>query len=266
MDNNCDDVVDDCEEDNWPPEITIGAAPSQCSMTWFLTASEALECVQSQTKVQDDCDEDLTEATFTLFGTCFDSEYEIDASDRCGNPADTVTVPVLIDDNLPPEVDCYFEDSSGGTTQTLVLYDRTGNNQLENVGLKYNATDGCQGDVQVRVEVYSNEIEDFHSQEMALLFQDANPNDAVGLYVAKGICSTDSNGQCIKDPNSESIRLYTVVVTGTDLADLSASAECQILIIPKNLILNIHQDELDASTQRFFLTSYESTFAGASQP
>ena len=76
--------------------------------------------------------------------------------------------------------------------------------------------------------MYSNEIEVFHAQNLALFFfQDGNPND-VDLYIAAGVCSTSSNGQCITDPNNEEIRLYTVVVGATDDAGRSASTECSL--------------------------------------
>jgi hypothetical protein len=163
-------------------------------------------------------------------------------------------VPVLIDDGSPPTISCGF---GGGSAQLLLSSTRA--SVLEHAKFKYGATDGCGGDLDVSVAVFSNEIEDFHNQELALLFQNGLANDAVNLYIAKGVCSTDSNGQCIKNPVLPDNRVYTVIVTATDLAGLTASTKCAIVINPKN-VASVAPSNLADSTQRFFLTSYSSTF------
>jgi hypothetical protein len=265
IDNNCDDVVDDCTEDNWPPEIFVSAAIAQCSNTWFENESDARKCVTDLVSALDDCDESLSldaDDDFALNGTCFDSQFTVIKTDTCGNLAEPQVVPVFIDDGAPPNVTCGFELID---RKQLLLLD-TGASVLENVGLVYSAQDGCGGDLEVLVEVYSNEIEDFQSQELALLFEDGKENDAAGLYIAKGICSTSSNGQCIKDPKFPSVRIYRVVVSTEDLAGKPASTECSIVILPQNIFNKVDEFDVDASTQRFFLTSYSSTFAGPNQP
>jgi hypothetical protein len=265
IDNNCDDVVDDCTEDNWPPEIFVSAAIAQCSNTWFGNESDARKCVTDLVSALDDCDESLSldaDDDFALNGTCFDSQFTVIKTDTCGNLAEPQVVPVFIDDGAPPNVTCGFELID---RKQLLLLD-TGASVLENVGLVYSAQDGCGGDLEVLVEVYSNEIEDFQSQELALLFEDGKENDAAGLYIAKGICSTSSNGQCIKDPKFPSVRIYRVVVSTEDLAGKPASTECSIVILPQNIFNKVDEFDVDASTQRFFLTSYSSTFAGPNQP
>lgn len=265
IDNDCDDVVDDCTEDNWPPEISAGPAITQCSNIWFKSEEEALACVRNVTSAADDCDESLTlsESDFALSGDCFTSMYTISISDKCNNAAEEKEVPVLIDDGSPPNVTCSFGDDSTATQLILVS---TGASVLENTNLVYTAMDGCNGDVDVTVEVFSNEIEDFQSQKIGILFEQS-PNDAANLYIAKGVCSTDSNGQCIKDPILPDNRVYTVVITGTDLAGFSASTECSIVIVPKNSNPITPGDfDVSQSKQRFFLTSYTSTFEGSAQP
>ncbi|KAL9188435.1 hypothetical protein ACHAXT_006813, partial [Thalassiosira profunda] len=127
-------------------------------------------------------------------------------------------------------------------------------------GLLYEASDNCGKPLNVTVDVYANEIEDFNAQEMALFYQtQGSTNGQAGLYVASGICSTESNGQCIKDDNAYDARRYTVVVSATDEADNSASAVCTYTILPKGNLNNKDVDFSD-STQKFLLTSYTTNY------
>lgn len=44
-DNNCDQIVDDCEEDKFAPEININAAITQCgNKRWFTEVQDAIDC------------------------------------------------------------------------------------------------------------------------------------------------------------------------------------------------------------------------------
>lgn len=127
--------------------------------------------------------------------------------------------------------------------------------------LSYSATDNCNGPLNVTVAVYSNEIEDFNAQQMALFYQNSNGvSGKADLYLAAGVCSTIQNGQCVKDPAALDARLYTAVVTATDEAGNTASAECRLRTIPKG---NTKKKAIDtsASTQRFLLTSYSSVLS-----
>jgi len=78
----------------------------------------------------------------------------------------------------------------------------TGSGVLQNPDLSYTASDNCGGSLTLTVETFSNEYEDFNSQEMIRQYQhsDDPTNTKVGMYVAATICSTNSNGQCIQDP------------------------------------------------------------------
>lgn len=247
------------DEDAFAPEIDIGQALCQCGSDaaqeqWFLTRQDAIDCAIAATTVEDDCDQLVQSVVPTLTGDCYASEIALDASDRCGNQAVQKIVPVFIDTENPV-VSCSLE---GGETDIHV--NQTGIGVQYNVGLIYNAEDNCNGDLEVKVDVFANEIEDFQSQKMALLYQDSSTEDqAAGLYVATTSCTTGSNGQCIKDPNQQ-LRLYTVVVTATDPAGrTSAPAECTVLIVPDDSTLV--DFDISKSTQRFHLTSYTSTFS-----
>ena len=109
---------------------------------------------------------------------------------------------------------------------------------LIHTGLKYTATHSCDKPLNVRVDVYSSEMQNVNVQEMTVFFQSGtnssiiiiiiSSSDAARLYVAAKICSTVSNGQCIKDPTNLDSGLYTAVVSAMDAAGNSNAAECQV--------------------------------------
>jgi hypothetical protein len=111
--------------------------------------------------------------------------------------------------------------------------------------------------------MYSSEIEDFNAQKLALLYRDTSlANNKARLYLARGICSTSSNGQCIKDPKAPNLRLYTAVVSATDEAGNYNEASCSIAIVPQG---GQPVSPLN-STQRFYLTTYSSIFPTSVPP
>jgi hypothetical protein len=77
----------------------------------------------------------------------------------------------------------------------------------------------------VTVETFSNELENFNSPTMAQQFQ-FDPNTKIGPFVATTICSDNSNGQCIVDPNELGCRFYMTRVTAMDEAGLTSTADC----------------------------------------
>jgi hypothetical protein len=122
------------------------------------------------------------------------------------------------------------------------------------------ASDNCGKAMNVTVDVYSSEIEDFNAQEMALFFRNNNDNDAAELYLEANICPTVSNGQCIKDPAARDARLYTAIVSTTDVAGNYKENECQVKVVPQG---NSNNKDISTgdSKQRFRLTSYTSLWS-----
>lgn len=255
------------DEDVIPPDIDIGQALCQCgaispdgSENWFLSNTSALECLDGNVFATDDC-QNVTLTISDPVGTCDSASIAINAFDDCGNQADEKIIDVLIDEE-DPKVACWF----GTPGQTFLELRETGQGQQENTDFTYSATDNCGFPLEVTVKVFSNEIEDFQSQEMALLFQNdpSNPNKPAGLFVAKTTCTTGSNGQCIEDPTLLDNRIYKVVVSAKDAAGRVSApdAECNVVIVPQNGTLG----DTSLSTQRFFLTSYTSVFPSSLPP
>lgn len=139
--------------------------------------------------------------------------------------------------------------NSGGNTIGL-----TGSGVLKNLGLTYSVSENCGGPLSVTVESFSNELEDFNSQKMAVLY--SSSNGKAGLYAASTICSNDSNGQCITDPSEPGRRWYMTRITATDEAGLTNSAECYVEVTKDNR--KPITDAPGSSTQLFLLDSFSS--------
>lgn len=183
--------------------------------------------------------------------SCAVSTVTVSTVDACNTDSPvTVTIPVKVDGTAPTA-------SCSSSSESIRV---TGANVLEDLGFTYSATGNCGGDLNVTVTIYSNEIEDFNAQEMALFYKDISPtNDMAKVYLAKGICSTSSIGQCVQDPMASDARLYTAVVSAVDQAGLIGTTECSIAILPNGKSPSLSADT-SLSMQRFKLTSYTSTF------
>ena len=102
---------------------------------------------------------------------------------------------------------------------------------LKNPGLTYKATDNCGGKLKLLIETFSNEYEDFNSQEIVKQYQyTSDDKTKIGLYLASSACSTTSNGQCIVDEATSGTRVYTTKVKATDAAGLTDEATCSIFV------------------------------------
>mmetsp|Transcript_19376 Transcript_19376/g.43683 ORF Transcript_19376/g.43683 Transcript_19376/m.43683 type:complete len:217 (+) Transcript_19376:1151-1801(+) len=117
MDNDNDDLIDECDEDTVPPTIRTDAA-ARCSEVWFATEDEALECVKSTTIIEDDC-HNTTVPAFVVTNSCGNSNVDITVQDGCGNEA-TTSVQVKIND-AEPYVYCQFADEKVFTNVCLFL-------------------------------------------------------------------------------------------------------------------------------------------------
>lgn len=102
---------------------------------------------------------------------------------------------------------------------------------LKNPNLAYNATDNCGGELKLSIETFSNEYEDFNSQEIVKQYQYTSDDKIkIGLYLASSACTSTNNGQCIVDEATPSTRVYTTKVKATDAAGLTNEATCSIFV------------------------------------
>jgi hypothetical protein len=245
LDSNCDGDPDDCDEDLVPPSIDLAESIAACTNSFFKTEAEALACVNSTAKASDDCNGIKTLTISRGSGVCATSSIMVSAHDGCGR-ASNKTLPVKIDNGFPPVVKCKV-----GTGGTDLSVNQTGPGVLQDVNFTYSATDGgtnpC-GISSVQVDVFANELENFNAQVMAQFATLTTGGDR--LWLASSICATSTNGQCIKDPVLNNVRLYTIVVTATDMSGQASSAECKVKVLPGN-----GTAASGTSVQRFHLTS-----------
>jgi hypothetical protein len=158
----------------------------------------------------------------------------------------SVSAPInVIIDNEKPVPRCEFEEGpSIGSTGSGVLKDPQ---------LTYSVSDNCGAPVNLKVEGFSNELEDGNSQ--ILIYEkplDENENRRIGFYVSSSICSTNSNGKCISDPNGR--RFYVARITATDQAGLVDTFECSVEVV-KNGNTNV-DDTMLTPSQYFLLETY----------
>lgn len=106
---------------------------------------------------------------------------------------------------------------------------------LKNPNLAHQATDNCGGELKLSIETFSNEHEDFNSQEIVKQHQCASDDKTkIGLYLASSACTTTNNGQCVVDEATPSTRVYTTKVKATDAAGLTNETTCSIFVGTKS--------------------------------
>ena len=124
----------------------------------------------------------------------------------------------------------------------------TGSGVLKDPQLTCGASDKCGAPVNLKVEGFSNEVEDVTSQ--ILLYEkplDENENRRIGFFVSASVCSTNASGKCISEANGR--RFYVARVTATDQAGLIDTVECFV-----EVVADAKKSELDdAKPSRYFL-------------
>ncbi|KAL9184293.1 hypothetical protein ACHAXT_002379 [Thalassiosira profunda] len=229
MDNDNDDLIDECDEDTVPPTIRTDAA-ARCSEVWFANEDEARECVEKTAIVEDDC-----------HGT---------------------TAPTYINDR-EPSLYCHFADQQGRTATEVTWIESGGPGLMQDPSFYYTATDSCGQPLPVTVDIFSSEFENRNTfslnQNMARFYQNGEPNDRAGVYLAMTQCDPGNSWICINDPTAENARLYTAKVSTVDSTGYATSTECKLSVIPKGTLDGLSVDT-SSSTQQFHVASYTSMF------
>jgi hypothetical protein len=201
VDDDCDGLVDELEEDKFAPVIRLQTGCSVDAGKWFKSQAAATVCLQDRLVVQDDCRGTVT-PNIAIVSNCALSTAVVSAQDAAGNPS-SLTVPLQID-GTPPVL-----TSSIGLA---VLVSSSAN--FQDVLLTYNAIDNCAKPLSVKVAVYSDE------------FDPADPIDAIFYTKASGAtavmlrnkaASSCSNAACPAGTAADG-RVYHIVVSATDVA------------------------------------------------
>mmetsp|Transcript_3065 Transcript_3065/g.5436 ORF Transcript_3065/g.5436 Transcript_3065/m.5436 type:complete len:101 (+) Transcript_3065:1680-1982(+) len=95
---------------------------------------------------------------------------------------------------------------------------------------------------------------------MAAFYEYGDLDGKVNAYVAKGLCETSNNGQCIRDPDFQLGRLYTVRVAVVDETGRSNDCQARALVLRRPLYdPNFDFAGVADSTQLFLLTEHKHT-------
>jgi len=272
LDNDCDsqildgvNLVDECDEDQIPPTITLAVVPP----TTFLTILEAETWYLKNTIVSDDC-----APSNRLVKSIIDSsspapgrgEITMKVDDtRCanntvqrlliggneiivdgiGHATSTETFTFDIDSD-PPIVTCGFgkpqdENYSGGSDNPLFI-DRY-NERADVVDVEFfykieESSDTLNKDVQVSLTVSSNEFEK-GEREMVEVVEQRNIGGPsrravrVNTFFAPLTCGDDdAGGFCLRETGSDA-RFYDITIVATDPSGNVGSVTCTVAVVPE---------------------------------
>ncbi|KAL3920761.1 MAG: hypothetical protein SGILL_003093 [Bacillariaceae sp.] len=226
IDNNCDDkkLVDECDEDQIPPEISPLALPA----TSFDSITAAEDYISSNLHFVDDClhefEVDVTSQfeSSTPSGPTYTIFAEVTAkgcNDRLVDKAEAIFENVSIRDTAAPTVTCSL-GVSGLRGNGAGVY--------ENAQLSIDASDDYAEVLGYKLTIRSNEL-DADDLNMVILSDENHPE----LFIRDYTCPTGNNGGCKISPGgggNKRSRTYQVLVEATDEAGNTGSATCQTVV------------------------------------
>lgn len=119
VDDDNDNLVDECDEDVIPPVIYTESAAGACSHVWFASAEEARKCVEDTIVIEDDC-HNTTTPIFSVDNDCGLSQVTVEVADDCGNIW-SESIPVKIHDTAP-QVYCHLADEQVREASRTTFY------------------------------------------------------------------------------------------------------------------------------------------------
>ena len=151
IDNNCDsaNLIDECAEDTTPPDLDLSSALESCVGKVFQDEAEAIACVDAFMEASDDCQEIKSTFKSTLNEVTCEARINVKAREK---DCDKVTIQNLMlkVDDTPPEVRCSIENN---------MLSNKGVDSYEDIGFTYAVIDNCDAEVDVKIEVFSNEVD-----------------------------------------------------------------------------------------------------------
>jgi hypothetical protein len=202
-DDDCDDHRDECNEDGFPPTITL--APG-CGDRWYTSPAVAQTCLEEHLTIEDDCHSVVQSIAFAYVPCGLVAT--ITATDSCQN---TATLVVNLKYDVTPPV----------VTISTAINIISGGSGMYDVGLTYAATDSCGQPLKVRVAVYSDEIVPNFAD--AVLYTKTDGSFGALLHHAPGSSCSAANAVCVAGTTYDG-RVYQIIVSATDVAGNSASA------------------------------------------
>ena len=224
FDSNCDEyrLIDECDEDQHPPDIDLSAALS-CKEQTFATADDAKTCVLNKAIGSDDClPVALTAAVVPQASDCSTTIEVTATATGCEGRADFDVTKASISgikvDSIPPAVSCNLT--------TIGLEGKK--KSYVDAGLTYDVHDECGGS-SVLLEAFSTEeLENNHD---LVLFSSPVNGTAPKLFVQDDFCNygSSASGKC-KIDDEKKARKYVIRITGTDESGNSNSTTCGLTV------------------------------------
>ncbi|CAB9520122.1 expressed unknown protein [Seminavis robusta] len=242
-DQDGDGVIDNCEEDRFPPSVVIHKSllkltddgeTKHVESEVFGSAEKAVASLRGVLSVSDDCaaEEDLA-LNLTVKGIS-ECQAVISAAPihRCNDVSivgkiQEFSVPV---DTKPPAISCGFQASTAQDKKMLYVEEM---HEFFDAGLFLQVEDSCSDKVHVEVTIMSNELDMTGSSVILSLTKMKNTTQTFPkLFLNQATCSnTQKAGFCQVSPIGG--RVYEVAVKATDAAGWSGSDTCNVIVAPR---------------------------------
>ncbi|CAB9510835.1 expressed unknown protein [Seminavis robusta] len=244
-DQDGDGVIDNCEEDKFPPSVLIhksllklkdDGATKHVQSEVFSSTDEAVASVRGALSVVDDCAgaKDLV-LNVTVKGISECQAVVSAAPIQWCNDAPVIgkieEFSVRVD-TKPPVISCGFQASTAPDKKILYVEEL---HEFFDPGLFLQVEDSCSDEVHVDVSIKSNELDMTGPSAILSLANMKNTTQTFPkLFLNQATCSnTQKAGFCQDSPIGS--RVYEVAVTATDAAGRSGSDTCNVIVAPMKM-------------------------------
>ncbi|CAB9521743.1 expressed unknown protein [Seminavis robusta] len=243
VDQDADGVIDNCEEDNFPPEVLVGSfcplertsrevdGATLVGGRVFSTVQDAMDVLRAVVMPSDDCA--AKESLSMQFTVATESECNATISavplHDCNGVVNAGHEELFIFpvDGKAPSATCGFSSSTTKDKKLLLIQEAPGKRAV-NTELFYQITDACSKALKVDVKVFSNELDEDVSAYLAKTRPKDGSAQKAELHVQATRCERKLNGFCHGDGTQE--RVYEVHVTATDDAGWTSRDVCRVVV------------------------------------
>jgi hypothetical protein len=247
LDQDGDNVTDNCEEDLYPPGLSFPACLDRkiicpvdlCLNEYFQSRDEAELFIKGVVDGIDDCagPEDIRK-DFQQYGECGETKFEVTPVQTFPNSSschgtevtgDPMVVMVGLDE-IAPNVTCGFSSSLDGKN----LFVQEGSASLVDTAFYFDIQENC-GDVKVEVIVETNEYIGTDNEKIVALsaMRSLGRVEQAFLYVAPQSCVGNSASSAIcRQDRATPFRFYEIKVTAVDKAGNEDDDTCWVVVKP----------------------------------
>jgi hypothetical protein len=249
IDNNCNYIVDECDEDHSFPEFFM--VDSHSPDNWYKSTQEVYAHFNNNLRAKDDCAISLPTQGGDIVGNCASSSLTYAAVDKCEN-SNSVTMNFKLD-RAAPSISCSVDNVNLGLAKDDEVCTQANEGWCDkryvNVGLHYDVTDDC-GIESVSLKVFSDEL--------------ASPSDAYfvqsggkyQLIVNEENVFSDTCPLCVGNQLPDG-RVYEVQITAVDISGRITTQNCPLIRVRGESAQQQAQVPID-SGYRVLVSSHDS--------